>query len=125
MRPQTRVFFVLMAMLVGCEGPAGPGGPKGDPGPPGPPGPGGDAGVPGCTGPAAGQSTGLGVSLTASTPQNGQFFVTGERIDLTIRFSNRCAPQRASDLGTANLYVAGPRTGAATKTATRLLNAVT
>src|SRR5262249_46178766 len=75
---------------------------------------------------SAGQTAGLSASIAVAAPQNGMFFSAGERVQLTVRFTNRCGRiLHASQLGTANLYVAGPRTPASTKTAAKLLNCVT
>jgi len=129
---------VLLLSVVGCEGPRGPAGatgPEGTPGAPGdagaagptgPTGPSGDGGVAGCPGLAPGQTAGLNATVNVSAPANGTFFVGGERATITIHFSNHCGQTLgASDLGTANLYVSGPRLGSATKTASKLLNCVT
>ncbi len=134
-----RVALAFAAMwAIGCEGPQGaPGeagapGANGEAGVPGLPGHDGDAGATGPTGPtgcaglAAGQTPGLAVALTISPPQNGQFFTAGERAALSVRFTDTCGEALApSSLGTANLYLAGPREGAATVTASKLLNCVT
>jgi len=58
-----------------------------------------------------------------TTPANGQFWAAGERPKATIRITNSCGEQlRAADLGTAGLYLSGPRKG--TRTAIKLLNCV-
>lgn len=126
------VVIAVVATLTGCTGPRGPEGQSGTQGEPGAPGavgaPGatGDAGsegAPGCDGLAAGQSVGLEVSLQISSPQNGQYFVTGERPELTIKLADRCGRLfKASALGTANLYLSGPR-GLEARTA-KALNSV-
>ncbi len=120
----TAVGFSVL-LLAGCNGPRGPEGPEGPPGTPGNPGGSGPPGSQGCTGLAPGQSIGLTATVTVSSPANGSFFAASEAPVLTIKFGNRCGTVvKASDLGTANLYVAGPRGTTATKTATKLLNAV-
>jgi hypothetical protein len=131
---------VLLPVLValGCEGPRGPAGATGDPGAPGangangdagapgPQGPPGDGGTNGCPGLAPGQTVGLNAAVNVSAPANGAYFVAGERAVITIHFTNNCGQtMRAADLGTANLYVSGPRLGSLTKTASKLLNCVT
>ena len=146
--------ILIALLLVACEGPKGPQGDNGAPGGTGPTGgvgPGGvagatgpqgergldadggegqnggngDAGVPACPGLNAGETAGLFVSMTLSQPANGQFFAAGERAVATIKMQNRCGiTLRPSDLGTANLYVYGPRTAFA-KTASKLLNCIT
>ena len=128
MRVKATAVGFLILLLAGCnglrgadgpEGPAGPAGPGGNPGGSGPP------GNQGCTGLAPGQSIGLTATVTVSSPANRSFFVAGEAPVVTIKFGNRCGSVvKASDLGTANLYVAGPRGTTTTKTATKLLNAV-
>jgi hypothetical protein len=128
---------LAVAHLIGCEGPRGPAGPAGSTGPAGPEGAPGDAGAPGAQGPpgdggvngcpglAPGQTQGLNAVVNVSAPANGSFFVAKERAVISIRFSNNCGQTlRASDLGTASLYLSGPRDGSAT-TASKLLNCVT
>ena len=120
------VFFVACCGFVACYGPTGPAGNSGSSGTPGAPGPTGPAGALGCDGLAAGETAGVNVTLTLSTPQNGSFFAGGERADLTIQFTNRCGSTlHAADLGTANLYLSGPRLGTTTRTAVKLLNCIT
>jgi OmcA/MtrC family decaheme c-type cytochrome len=54
------------------------------------------------------------------------YFAPGEKPILTLRLTDRCGRAiQPGDLGTANLYVAGPRQGSATKTAIKLLNCIT
>jgi hypothetical protein len=127
----------LLLFVVGCEGPRGPAGSAGEPGgpgtgdagavgPTGPIGPSGDGGVPGCPGLAPGQTAGLNATVNVSAPANGAFFAAGERAAISIHFSNSCGQSlRAADLGTASLYVSGPRVGSATRTAAKLLNCIT
>ncbi len=134
-----------MFLLAACEGPKGPTGnggptgatgvvgPVGSPGPMGNPGLAadagasglnGDAGVDGCPGLSAGQTEGLLASLQLSQPMNGQFFVAGEQLVATIRFTNRCGQTlRASDLTSAGLYMYGPR-GVFATTSASLLNCI-
>jgi hypothetical protein len=135
-----RLLFVAVVALplLACEGPRGPAGPAGAQGPPGPagdagaPGPvgaNGDAGVNGsngCAGLSPGETAGLIAKVQLSSPANGSFFAAGERATVSIRFSDNCGETlRASTLGTANLYVSGPRLGAQTRTAAKLLNCIT
>jgi len=111
---------------TGPTGPGGPGGPDGSVGPVGPTGPAGDAGPAGCDGLAAGQSAGLHTQLTVSAPANGQFFAVGEQAVVTIAFTDRCnRAWQLSQLGTANLYLSGPRDPMLTVTAAKLLNCIT
>jgi hypothetical protein len=97
----------------------------GEAGAPGPSGPAGDAGAPGCAGLAAGESPGLIPTVSVSTSANGQYFTAGEQPVATIRFTDKCGQTRkVADLGTANLYLSGPRRGSQTRTAAKLLNCV-
>ncbi|MGZ3440249.1 MAG: hypothetical protein ACXVDD_12070, partial [Polyangia bacterium] len=131
---QTSACFLLL-FVIGCEGPRGPAGAVGEQGPPGSPGdggttgptgPAGDGGVAGCPGLAPGQTAGLNATVSISEPANGSFFATGERAVISVRFNNTCGQTlRAADLGTASLYLSGPRVGSATRTAAKLLNCVT
>ena len=139
-------FLVALAAVAGCAGPVGPQGDPGTPGSTGPsgnPGSPGDAGVPGDAGPAgpqgdggstvtncdlvpAGTSTGLHATFTGSAPANGQFFAAGEKPSFAISFKDDCnRPVALASLGTANFYVVGPRDPLKTKTAAKLMNAVT
>ena len=127
-----RASVIVLSFSVACYGPTGPAGSPGSPGTPGAPGPLGSpgapgvAGSPGCVGLGPGQTFGLNVTLKLSTPQNGSFFTVGERADLIIQFTNRCGSSlHAADLGTANLYLSGPRLGTSTRTAIKLLNCIT
>lgn len=108
--------------LVGCEGPAGPAGPAG---PEGMLGMMGDPGKPG-TVPCAGDTPGLAAKISVSAPRSGTAFSVGEQPEITLRLSDRCGnPLPAASLGTANLYLTGPRAALLTKTASKLLNCVT
>ena len=132
-----RSLAALLAALtlVACEGPSGPAGSTGPAGPAGPSGPAGDAGAtgskgdpgaPGCDGLAPGQTLGLAVTVGVSAPANGKFFATGERATITIALGDRCGRTFApGDLGTASIYLSGPRAGSLTRTASSLLNCVT
>lgn len=122
-----RVLPALGACLLyaACEGPEGP------PGTPGAMGLPGDKGAPGAPGqaacdPVADTGPALATTIAVSRPQNGSFFAAGEAPELTIRFLGRCGrPLRAADLGTADLYLYGPRRATHTRTAIKLLNCVT
>lgn len=136
-----RICLMLALTAAACEGPrgadgttgaTGPAGPAGDPGMNGANGDAGAPGAPGPTGPTGcpglppGQTQGLVAKVTVSTPANGSFFAVGEQATIAISFTNSCGQTlRPSDLGTASLYVSGPRLGALTKTASKLLNCVT
>jgi hypothetical protein len=129
-----RLVVVSLMGLAACEGPrgvdgrAGPAGPAGaddDLGSTGPAGPAGDGGAPGCPGLAPGETIGLNATVSLSAPANGSYFAAGERPVIAVRFRDNCGRTLApSDLGTANLYVSGPRLGALTRTAAKLLNCV-
>src|SRR6202158_2443695 len=114
--------------VAGCTGPVGA---DGVPGPMGPTGPsgigdGGTQGQQGCTGLAPGQSVGIAASIQVSAPPNGGYFATGDRPVLTMTLTNGCGQVlRPSDVGTAKLYVSGPRPTLKTKAAVKLLNANT
>ncbi|MDB4969784.1 MAG: decaheme cytochrome c [Myxococcales bacterium] len=123
--------FAFAFTAFGCEGPRGVDGPIGPQGPQGSGGSGDggtsvDAGAAAeCPALPAGASPGLNATVNVSSPANGSFFVAKERAVVTIRWSNDCGKTlRASDLGTASLYVSGPRLGAQTRTASKLLNCV-
>lgn len=116
------VFFSACTGERGSQGPAGPEGPAG---PAGPGGPGGDAGTSACSAILAGQSPGLNASVQLSTPANGQYFAAGERVVATIAFTDNCGRQlKASELGTASLYLVGPRGATASRTPNKMLNSV-
>lgn len=64
-------------------------------------------------------------SVSVSAPVNGSFFAVGESPVVTIRLTDNCGRMVSPlVLGTANLYLSGPRGGLATKTASKLLNCV-
>lgn len=112
-------FCVVIAS--GCEGPEGPAGPLG------PTGSTGAAGMPGTPAPqpCSGDSIGLVARVSVSAPQAGLAYAAGEAPEISIRFSDRCQnPLLATSLGTANLYLSGPRQPLLTKTASKLLNCV-
>ncbi len=110
----------------GTQGPTGPAGAPGDAGTQGPTGPAGDGGVAGCPGLAPGETPGLNATVNLSKPANGSYFAVGERAVVTIHFTNNCGQTLLpADLGTAGLYVSGPRLGSQTKTASKLLNCIT
>jgi hypothetical protein len=70
-------------------------------------------------------SLGLTGTISVSRPANGTHFVGGEAPVLTIKLADRCGrAARAASLGTANLYLSGPRKRLATKTSNKLLNCV-
>jgi OmcA/MtrC family decaheme c-type cytochrome len=110
----------------GNTGPAGEAGPIGPVGPAGETGPAGEAGAPGCDGPAA-SALGITPKLTVtSKPANTTHYVAGEKIAFTVGFTDACGRAvKIADLGTANLYMAGPRGPLATKASVKLLDAVT
>ncbi len=145
---------VAVAALAGCEGPRGGSGPAGGAGPaganganglPGQTGPTGASGTDGSTGPVGASGSGgvtgptgsascevltpsppLSPVFTVSAPANGQFFVAGEQPVLSAVFPDRCGTtMKVADLDLANLYLAGPRKGSLTKTASLLVNCVT
>jgi hypothetical protein len=148
-----RLLVLASFVIFGCEGPRGPAGANGSAGPAGPAGPQGDAGAVGpqgptgpqgpagdggtngadgsngnngCPGLAPGETPGLNAAVTLSAPANGSYFVAGERAKISIKLSNSCGEVLSpSSLGTASLYVSGPRLGADTTTAAKLLNCVT
>lgn len=125
------VLFLSLGVLLsvaGCTGPMGIDGPAGPAGPPGQSGigDGGTQGQQGCPGLSAGQTVGIAASIQVSAPPNGGYFATGDRPVLTMRLTNGCGQVlRPSDVGTANLYVSGPRPTLKTKAAVKLLNANT
>jgi hypothetical protein len=72
-----------------------------------------------------GAGTGLRAELAVSAPAQGSFFTPGEAPLITIRFLDRCGQTiPVASLGTANLYVTGPREPLLNKTAAKLLNCV-
>ena len=76
--------------------------------------------------PGDGAAATLDVHLTASAPTAGAFFAAGQQPVLTIRVVDRCGRVvPPSALGELKLYLAGPRAATLTKTASKLLNAVT
>lgn len=110
----------------GATGPAGKDGVDGSVGPTGPSGAPGDAGADGCDGLNAGAHRSIAASVMVTAPANGQFFVEGERAQLHLSLTDDCGRAlRPTQLGTANLYVTGPRAPARVKSASKLLNAVT
>ena len=106
---------------LGCLGDRGPQGPPGGEGPPG------DGGAITCLRIDGGTPGVDRVQLTLSSPINGQFFTAGEHPVVTVEVTaSRCGTLLPpSDLGTANLYLAGPRGTLDVRTASELLNAVT
>jgi hypothetical protein len=124
--------LAALALIGGCEGPQGPPGPSGTSGdlglvgPPGPAGPQGDAGPQGCPGLAAGQTRGLAATLIVSPPPNGSFYAVGDSAKVTLRLQDSCGLTYAlSELGSAELYLAGPHQGLSTRTACGMLNCKT
>jgi hypothetical protein len=105
--------------IPGATGSVGPTGPIGLTGPAGPPGPA------SCPGLDAGQANGLTVAVSVSAPANGKYFAMGEQPVISIALSDSCGNVSAQSLGTANLYLYGPRLGSQTTTAANLLNCVT
>ncbi len=70
----------------------------------------------------AGETPGLGVTLTPSAPTSGTFFAAGDKIVVTGTFTDKNGnPLAAADLATANLYMNGPRDVVKDKTAVGLL----
>jgi len=141
MRTNVAVMALAMA-LAGCgtagdRGADGPPGENGDAGERGEMGPRGDDGPPfdsgtpleagktGCEDLAVGATRGLTATITPVAPKNGKYYDTAETISFTIAFDSVCGKIKVGNLGTANLYIAGPRGPLVTKTATKLLNAVT
>jgi hypothetical protein len=124
------IFLLALPACEGIPGVAGPTGPAGPAGDNGANGAGGDAGASGPTGApgcnAAASGVGLVGQLTVEPPANGSYYAQGELITAVIRITDGCAQViPVANLGTASLYLSGPREGALTKTASKLLNAVT
>jgi hypothetical protein len=116
-------FALSLAFLAGCSGQAGPQGPAGANGSTGQPG---LPGAAGCDGRPGSAPPTLGVTLAVSSPASGGFFTPGERPVLTARITDGCARVvPAAALGALELYLAGPRGATLTRTASKLLNAVT
>lgn len=122
MRPVSWLFVVIALALTNssCEGPEGPTGQAG------PPGPTGGTGTPGAPGVVPCLTTGLSTKVSVSAAPAGRtYFAAGESPVVTIQVLNGCnAPVPVSTLGTANLYLYGPRAAVQTKTASKLLNCV-
>src|SRR5262245_54942978 len=119
-------LMVCFGCTTGPEGPQGPAGPAGPAGAQGPPGPSGDAGagIVACDG--GSNAAILSGRLTVSAPPNGSYFATGQAPVITIQLFDSCGKLVApSALGTANLYLAGPRGTLQTQTASRMLNCLT
>ena len=122
----------LTAVALGCAGPPGPQGFTGDAGATGkegPAGPAGDGGPPGQNGlPGCDVNTAVDKTitavLTASAPANGTHFVGGERPVLTMKMTDACQRPALAGLGTAWVFLAGPRQALVSKTATKLLNCI-
>jgi hypothetical protein len=113
--------LVLALALSSCQGGAGP---EGQAGKQGDPGQQGDPGIP-CIPPPASLAA-LHPVLSVSAPPNGSFYRGGEAPRLTLTVKDDCGTTLApSALGTANLYVFGPRAALATVAASKLMNAVT
>ncbi len=80
----------------------------------------GDPGLP------AGATPGLAATITTSDPANSSYFATGEQIVVTIVLTDSAGnPITLDDLGTAALYMSGPRDPVLNATASKLLNANT
>src|SRR6516165_1288223 len=121
---RSALWLLLAVACTGPVGPAGPTGPGGDQGPPGQQGPPGSGGTVTCDGGSSAQV--LSGSISVSAPSNRSFFMANEAPTLTIQLKDSCGRNvRPSDLGTANLYLSGPRSTLQTKTASKLLNCVT
>jgi hypothetical protein len=70
--------------------------------------------------------TGLRAELSITPPAHGSFYQVGEAPLLTIRLLSGCQKVLApAELGTAALYLVGPRGALTTRSASTLLNAVT
>jgi Outer membrane cytochrome MtrC/MtrF-like, domains II/IV len=83
-------------------------------------------GQPGQPGLNAGETPGINVDLKTSSPANGQYFATGEKIVVTATITTSDgAPLMLSDLSEATLYMNGPRDMLKDKTAVGLLGAST
>ncbi len=75
--------------------------------------------------PCPGATVGLVGSISVSAPAAGSAYAVGEAPEITLRLTDRCGnPLPVSSLGTANLYLSGPRQPLLTKTASALLNCV-
>ncbi len=126
MSAKTWLGAFCLLVSFGCM--TGPQGPQGAPGANGNQGANGDAGLPGASASTCdgGSSTPLlNGRLTVSAPPNGSFFAAGQAPVITIQLYDNCGrPIAPSALGTANLYLAGPRGTLQTQTASRLLNCV-
>lgn len=114
------LFLVAGSLWAACsaDGLEGPAGPTGLPGPSGTVGPQG----PSAPTPCPGATPGLGAVVQVAKPG---VFMVGQSPEIIIRFTDRCgsALQPAS-LGTANLYLSGPREPLLNRTAAKLLNCV-
>ena len=68
----------------------------------------------------------LDVQLSVAAPRNGMFLAAGEQATIAIHLVDRCKrPVAPADLTTLSLYLSGPRAPMKTRTAVKLLNAVT
>ncbi len=69
---------------------------------------------------------GFKAELALSPPAQGSYYLPGEAPTLTIKLASSCGRLlMPSELGTANLYLVGPRGALTTRSANLLLNAVT
>lgn len=116
MRLTSRLLSLCALMFATCEGPVGPIGPSGSL-------------IPSTDmNPVACDPNGPGfkAELALSPPAQGSYYMPGEAPKLTLKLGSDCGRLLApSELGTANLYIVGPRGALTTKSANLLLNAVT
>jgi hypothetical protein len=118
------IALPLLGLLVVGLGCLGSRGPEGSPGSNGPDGGSGPPPPSACVATPEGTS-GVNVDLSVSSPSNSQFFTVGEQAMVTVTLTDGCGGiLKPSDLGTVQLYVAGPRQTLAAQTALKLLNAV-
>lgn len=116
MRLTSRILSLCALLVATCEGPVGPSGPTGPEGMPSTP----------DTMSCDPSQTGLRAELSITPPAHGSYYQVGEAPLLTIRLLSGCQKVLApTELGTAALYLVGPRGALTTRSANTLLNAVT
>jgi hypothetical protein len=131
MRPRSAQPLAALLMVLFASSCAGSAGSNGTDGTNGVNGTNGTNGVNGTNGTAGCDATAtaggaLAISLTVSSPASGGAFAAGERPVLAIRMEDGCGRIVApTALATLALYLSGPRDPAVTRTASKLLNAVT